>query len=41
MSTLHFTTTVLPGSRIEITAPGLKEGTPVDVFLFPRDEAKP
>lgn len=39
MSSLHVTTTVLPGSRIEITAPGLKEGEPVDVLLFPRQAA--
>jgi hypothetical protein len=30
---LHIQTTVLPGSRIEITAPELTEGEPVEVFL--------
>ena len=30
---LHVKTTVLPGSRIEITAPDLREGEPIDVFL--------
>ncbi len=30
---LHIKTTVLPGQRIEITAPLLNEGDAVDVFL--------
>ncbi|MCL4207856.1 MAG: hypothetical protein KJ000_35675 [Pirellulaceae bacterium] len=30
---LHIKTTVLPGQRIEITAPHLNEGDAVDVFL--------
>lgn len=35
---LHISTRVLPGNRIEITAPELREGDPVDVFLvMPRD----
>lgn len=29
----HVTATVLPGNRIEITVPELKEGDQVDVFL--------
>ncbi len=33
---LHTTARVQPGSRIEITAPELKEGQDVDVFLIPR-----
>ena len=32
-SALHFKTTVLPGQRVEISAPELKEGDPVDVFV--------
>jgi hypothetical protein len=32
-SALHIKTTVLPGHRIEVAAPQLKEGAPVDVFL--------
>ena len=32
-STLHVKTTVLPGRRVEISAPELKEGDPVDVFV--------
>jgi hypothetical protein len=35
-SALHTTARVQPGSRIEITAPGLKEGQDVDVFVIPR-----
>ena len=30
---LHIKTTVLPGHRIEVASPHLKEGAPVDVFL--------
>lgn len=30
---LHIRTTVLPGQRIEISAPHLNEGDAVDVFL--------
>ena len=30
---LHIRTTVLPGKRIEVSAPELPEGTAVDVFL--------
>jgi hypothetical protein len=30
---LHIKTTVLPGQRIEITAPLLNEGDAIDVFL--------
>ena len=30
---MHIKTKVLPGKRIEITAPGLVEGDPVDVFV--------
>jgi hypothetical protein len=30
---LHIRTTVLPGNRIEIAAPDLREGEPIDVFL--------
>lgn len=32
-TTVHKTTTVLPGNRIEIVAPELREGQAVDVFL--------
>jgi hypothetical protein len=32
-SALHVTTRVLPGHRIEITAPELVEGEPVEVFV--------
>jgi hypothetical protein len=32
---LRVSTTVLRGNKIEITAPGLKEGESVDVFVFP------
>jgi hypothetical protein len=32
-STLHITTKVLPGSKIEIVDPKLREGDAVDVFL--------
>ena len=32
-SALHITTKVLPGNKIEITAPELAEGTDVEVFL--------
>jgi hypothetical protein len=39
---LRITTRVLPGNRIEITAPGLTEGAPVDVFLvLPETPASP
>jgi len=31
---LHFKTKVLPGNKVEVTAPDLKEGDPVDVFLM-------
>jgi hypothetical protein len=35
-SALHIRTSVLPGSRVEITVPDLREGDPIDVFLvFP------
>ena len=40
---LHVRTEVLPGHRVEITAPELKEGESVDVFLViaqPADERK-
>jgi len=33
-SALHVSTTVLRGNKIEIETPGLKEGEPVDVFVF-------
>jgi hypothetical protein len=33
---LHTTARVQPGNKIEITAPELKEGQDVDVFLIPR-----
>jgi hypothetical protein len=36
---LHITARVQPGSKIEITAPGLIEGQEVDVFLIPRAPA--
>lgn len=32
-SEIHVRTTVLPGSRIEISTPGLPEGLPVDITL--------
>ena len=34
---LHISTTVLRGNKIEITAPHLKEGESVDVFVFPAE----
>jgi hypothetical protein len=34
---LHISTTVLRGNKIEITAPDLKEGDSVDVFVFPSE----
>lgn len=36
-SALRVSTTVLRGNKIEIDAPGLKEGEPVDVFVFPAE----
>lgn len=36
---LHTTARVQSGNRIEITAPELKEGQDVDVFLIPRPSA--
>jgi hypothetical protein len=36
-SALHVSTTVLRGNTIEISAPGLKEGELVDVFVFPAE----
>jgi hypothetical protein len=36
---LHLTARVQPGNKIEITAPDLKEGQEVDVFLIPRTPA--
>jgi hypothetical protein len=33
-STLHVKTKVLPGNKIEISLPELKEGDPVEVFLL-------
>jgi hypothetical protein len=39
-SALHVSTTVLRGNKIEIEAPGLKEGDPVDVFVFPAESAQ-
>ena len=36
---LHTTARVQTGSKIEITAPELKEGQDVDVFLIPRPPA--
>lgn len=35
MSALRTQTTVLPGHRIEITAPELQEGTRVEVLIVP------
>lgn len=41
-SALHITTRVLPGSRIEVSDPDLREGEPVDVFLvLPEPRARP
>lgn len=31
---LRVTATVVPGNKIEVTAPGLREGETVDVFLI-------
>jgi len=39
-TTLHVRTSVLPGNRVEVTAPQLKEGQAVDVFVIARDDAK-
>jgi hypothetical protein len=38
---LHIRTEVLPGHRIEITAPELQEGESVDVFLIPQQATEP
>ncbi len=41
---LHIKTTVLPGKRIEVSAPELPEGAAVDVFLVlptPQNDAPP
>ena len=38
---LHLTARVQPGNKIEITAPDLKEGQEVDVFLIPRAPQRP
>jgi hypothetical protein len=39
---LHIKTTVLPGKRIEISAPELPEGEAVDLFLvLPQESASP
>jgi hypothetical protein len=35
----HTTTTVLPGNRIEVTAPELKEGQEVQVIVVAKPEA--
>jgi hypothetical protein len=40
-SALHVSTTVLPGNRIEISSPGLKEGQSVDVLVFPAPSSPP
>lgn len=41
-SEIHMKTTVLPGSRIEISAPGLPEGLSVEVTLqYDSPPAKP
>jgi len=37
--TLHVKTNVLPGHKIEITAPALLEGEAVDVYLVPANSA--
>jgi len=37
----HTTTTVLPGHRIEVTAPSLPEGAQVRVVLIPEPVANP
>ena len=34
---LHMTATVLPGQRIEVTAPELAEGETVELFIVPAD----
>jgi hypothetical protein len=38
---LHITARVQSGNKIEITAPELKEGQDVDVFLVPRPSEPP
>ena len=38
---LHFHTTVLPGHRVEVSAPDLPEGQPVTVFVVLAEEAGP
>jgi hypothetical protein len=40
-TTLRMETTVLPGHRLEVTAPELPEGTKVEVIVVVPDEAKP
>jgi hypothetical protein len=37
---LHVSTIVLRGNKIEITAPHLKEGESVDVFVFPGEPGR-
>ncbi|MGH7175842.1 MAG: hypothetical protein ACREJC_00550 [Tepidisphaeraceae bacterium] len=38
---IHVNTRVLPGGRIEIAAPELKEGEPVEVIVKPADANGP
>jgi hypothetical protein len=38
---LHLTARVQPGNKIEITAPDLRDGQEVDVFLIPRAVESP
>ncbi len=40
-SALHVSTTVLRGNKIEISAPGLREGESVDVLVFPAESGPP
>jgi hypothetical protein len=40
MTELRTQTTVLPGHRIEISAPQLAEGTPVEVRIVPTSTAQ-
>jgi hypothetical protein len=34
---VHATATVLPGQRIEVNTPGIKEGETVEVYIVPAD----
>jgi hypothetical protein len=41
MTTLELKTTILPGGRIEVEAPGLREGQEVTLHIVVQDETPP